>query len=208
VLLEAQTEDDVAVLPMHDEALERLGFSTAGRARRLRFGTHVDGPGVAVTAEGNLVDSMGRRGTDLDAFRLWGAHNRGNAAAAATAALAFGCTWAEVRAGAAATKPLDHRLEPVCEIGGVLYVDDSIATTPQSAIAALEAVPRPCVILVGGKDKGSDATLLVKAMAAGARGVVGIGTTGPALVDAVRRASVPAMAEAAPISWAPCAGRQ
>jgi len=191
VLLESQAEDDVAVLPAHDEALERLGFPTAGRARRVRFGTEVEGPGVVVTAEGNLVESMGRRGTDLDAFRLWGAHNRGNAAAAAAAALAFGCTWSEVRAGAAATKPLDHRLEPVVEIGGVLYVDDSIATTPQSAIAALEAVPRPCVILVGGKDKGSDASSLVKAIAAGARGVVGIGTTGAALVEAVRAAGGP-----------------
>jgi UDP-N-acetylmuramoylalanine--D-glutamate ligase len=74
-------------------------------------------------------------------------------------------------------------------------VDDSIATTPQSAAAALEAVPRPCVILVGGKDKGADAAPLLDAVRARARGVVGIGTTGPALVAALRRAGGPPAVE-------------
>jgi UDP-N-acetylmuramoylalanine--D-glutamate ligase len=109
-----------------------------------------------------------------------------NAAAAAAAARAAGATWAEVRAGALAARPLRHRLEPVTEVGGVLFVDDSIATTPQSAAAALEAVPRRCVILVGGKDKGAAPAPLLDAIALRAKAVVGIGTTGPAVVQAVQ----------------------
>jgi UDP-N-acetylmuramoylalanine--D-glutamate ligase len=74
----------------------------------------------------------------------------------------------------------------VHEAGGLLFVDDSIATTPQSAAAALAAVPRPCVILVGGKDKGADPAPLLEAVRR-ARAVVGIGTTGPGLVAALKR---------------------
>lgn len=188
-VLDAQRETDVAVLPHHDPTLASFGFPGAGAARRRWFSTEpFRGDGVHVTADGGLADAAGGGGTDLAAFRLWGRHNRGNAAAAAAAARAFGATWAEVRAGAAAVRPLPHRLEPVHEAGGLLFVDDSIATTPQSTAAALEAVPRRCVVLVGGKDKGKDAPVdvgpLLDAVAARARGVVGIGTTGPAVAAA------------------------
>lgn len=207
-LLEAQTPDDVAVLPCRDPALSAHGFETAGRARRVHFGgadEPVPAPGVRVREDGGLCEVAGGRregddargladGTDLPAFQLWGAHNRKNAAAAAAAALAAGCTWAEVRAGAAATRPLAHRLQPVHEAGGILFIDDSIATTPQSAIAALEAVPRRCVVLLGGKDKGSSMTELIEAVGRHAKGVVGIGTTGARLVEQIARATpVPAV---------------
>jgi UDP-N-acetylmuramoylalanine--D-glutamate ligase len=185
-LLDFQTEDDVAVLPERDAALEAAGFSTAGRARRVRFGASVEGEGVVLQANGDLEDAARAAGTSLAGFRLWGRHNRMNAAAAAAAARAAGATWAEVRAGALAARPLRHRLEPVTEVGGVLFVDDSIATTPQSAAAALEAVPRRCVILVGGKDKGAAPAPLLDAIALRAKAVVGIGTTGPAVVQAVQ----------------------
>jgi UDP-N-acetylmuramoylalanine--D-glutamate ligase len=195
-LLEFQTEDDVAVLPARDEALAAFGFEEAGRARRVRFGPEGPGfgpaagdarsEGVVALPGGDLADARGRGGASLEGFLLWGRHNRGNAAAAAAAARAAGATWAEVRAGALAARPLRHRLEPVAEVEGVLFVDDSIATTPQSAAAALEAVPRRCVILVGGKDKGVSPAPLLDAVALRAKAVVGVGTTGPALVRAVR----------------------
>jgi len=204
-LLDAQTAADAAVLPWRDATLDGFGFRTAGAGRRLFFDTApFVGDGVYVTEAGDLADARGAGGTDLAAFRLWGRHNRGNAAAAAAAARAFGATWAEVRAGAASVRPLPHRLEPVHEAGGILFVDDSIATTPQSTAAALEAVPRRCVVLVGGKDKGPgkgdaapvDLTPLLDAVVARARAVVGIGTTGPALVAAAAARGVTAVAAA------------
>lgn len=198
-LLDAQTAADVAVLPWRDATLDGFGFRTAGAARRLFFDTApFVGDGVHVTADGGLADARGAGGTDLAAFRLWGRHNRGNAAAAAAAARAFGATWAEVRAGAASVRPLPHRLEPVHEAAGLLFVDDSIATTPQSTAAALEAVPRRCVVLVGGKDKGKDTPVdvgpLLDAAVARARAVVGIGTTGPAVVAAAAARGLRAVA--------------
>lgn len=195
-ILDAQRTSDVAVLPARDETLARFGFYAAGAARRVLFGAETPGKGIRVTPQGDLADGAGRTGTALDGFRLWGRHNRVNAAAAAAAALAFGATWAEVRAGALATRTLRHRLEPVALARDVLFVDDSIATTPQSAAAALSAVPRPCVILVGGKSKARDGeeidpAPLLDAIAKRARAVVGIGTTGPDLVAAISQRGGP-----------------
>ena len=58
---------------------------------------------------------------------------------------------------------MPHRLYPCGEINNVLYIDDSISTTPQSAIAAMEThADKPITILLGGFDRGLDLTELAK----------------------------------------------
>ncbi len=69
---------------------------------------------------------------------------------------------------------LPHRLEPVREVDGVLWVNDSKATTVSSCRSAIQSLDRPVVVLIGGKDKGSDVTELRDALG-GARGVVAYG---------------------------------
>jgi UDP-N-acetylmuramoylalanine--D-glutamate ligase len=115
---------------------------------------------------------------------LLGPHNRRNALTAAAAVLAtLPDSAAAVTAGARATKPLPHRLAPVAEIGGVLYVDDSNATHPNSTLAALTALERPIVLIAGGKDKGADPGVLLAAVAGRAKAVVAIGTSAPRLLE-------------------------
>jgi UDP-N-acetylmuramoylalanine--D-glutamate ligase len=175
-MFDLQRHDDVAVLPGDDAAVAAHGFERAGPARRVHFGE-----GAPYRLEGNrLVGPGSPADLDLASMRLWGAHNRRNALGAAAAARQVpGVTWEHVRRGALSTQALPHRLEPVAELGGVLFVDDSNATTPQSAREALLAVPRPAVVLVGGKPKGVDITPLIEALAARAKAVVTIGTAGP-----------------------------
>jgi UDP-N-acetylmuramoylalanine--D-glutamate ligase len=179
--LDFQGPEDVAVIPADDPVVHRAGYAAAGRGRRVLFGD-----GGAYRVEGTRLS--GPEGSaDLAGFPLWGAHNLRNALAAAAAALQVkGGGWEAVRAGAFAMRPLPHRLEPVAEVGGVLFVDDSNATTPQSTAKALEAVPRPVVVLVGGKEKGVDVTPLVEAVATRARGAVTIGASGPSLLGRLR----------------------
>jgi UDP-N-acetylmuramoylalanine--D-glutamate ligase len=179
-ILDYQGPDDAAVLPADDDAVRRAGFLSAGRARRALYGA-----GAPWRLEGTRLVGPGGPLGDLAGFPLWGAHNLRNALVAATAALQVpGVTPQAVVRGALAAKPLPHRLEPVAEVDGVLYVDDSNATNPQSAVQALDSTPRPAVMLLGGKDKGLDPTPLLEAAARRARAVVGIGTSGP---DVVRR---------------------
>ncbi len=174
-MLDLQRPGDVAVLPADDATVAQHGFHGAGPARRVAYGAGTD-----ARVEGEGLRLPGGAHVPLGRMRLWGAHNRRNALAAACAALQVpGVTPAHVQAGAESTDPLPHRLQPVGEVAGVLYVDDSNATTPQSAREALEAVPRPAIVLVGGKPKGVDVTPLVDALVRKAKALVTIGTSGP-----------------------------
>jgi UDP-N-acetylmuramoylalanine--D-glutamate ligase len=110
-------------------------------------------------------------------LKLLGDHNVANALAAA---LALPPDLADRDAIAAALKqfkPLHHRLEPVREVGGVLWVNDSKATTVSAALSGVQSVGRPVVLLLGGRDKGGDFRELVPALK-GARGVIAYGEVG------------------------------
>jgi len=91
---------------------------------------------------------------------LPGRHNLANAAAAAGVALADGVNPDAVRKALREFKGVEHRLEFVVEIDGVNYINDSKATNPDSVRVALEAVPAPIVLIMGGLDKGTDFTVL------------------------------------------------
>ncbi len=123
---------------------------------------------VRVYGDGVVLD--GARVLDLARCRLPGAHNRVNVAAAVAVLDALGV---DVRAHAAALEealagfaPLPHRLEPVGTAAGVTYVDDSLATSAQAAIAACEAYPgRALTLLAGGLDRGIDYEPLARYLA-------------------------------------------
>ncbi|MDA1194676.1 MAG: UDP-N-acetylmuramoyl-L-alanine--D-glutamate ligase, partial [Planctomycetota bacterium] len=122
----------------------------------------------------------------LAGFALPGAHNQRNALAAATALLtAEPGRYDAVEAGAAASQPLPHRLQPVTEVDGVLYVDDSNATQPESTRAALRACTRPIIAILGGKDKGADPAALVADVCTRAQGVVVTGGSATRLRAAI-----------------------
>jgi UDP-N-acetylmuramoylalanine--D-glutamate ligase len=116
----------------------------------------------------------------LDGLKLAGRHNVWNAAAAAHAALAAGATPTGCVAAIGGFRPLRHRLEALATPGPVEFVDDSIATTPEAAAAAVAAFSRPVILLTGGRDKGLDWSPLVRA-AGRAKAVIAYGETGPAL---------------------------
>ena len=141
-----QGHDDVAVFPL-GLAIEDLG----GCARRVPFG-----PG------GELDDRAGALWWDdepliaHDEIRLRGAHNRANAAAAAAIALARGIERDAVRDALRTFAGVEHRLEEVARVGGVLYVNDSKATNVASTLVALASFPDAgrVHLILGGQGKG------------------------------------------------------
>jgi len=139
-LFTRMTSDDLAVLPleMKDE-LEARAFT---KARRVYF------TGTARFPENHLP----------------GAHNRANMEAAWLACRALGVREDQARAAVAAFKPLAHRLESLGEKGGVLFVDDSKATTVEAMRAAVESFDRPVRLLAGGVFKGGDLAGILPAL--------------------------------------------
>ncbi len=106
---------------------------------------------------------------------LAGEHNVQNVMAAMLAALAVGCDPVQLRDALASFRPMPHRLEPVGEIDGVLYVDDSKSTNPGSVIAALHSYDRPVVLIAGGRSKGTDFIELGVAIKQRAKALIAIG---------------------------------
>ncbi len=93
----------------------------------------------------------------VDSLHIPGHHNIDNACAAISVALNFEEVTAEtIERGIRNFHGLPHRLSFVKEVNGVKYYDDSIATTPGSAVAALKAFAQPKVLILGGSFKGSD----------------------------------------------------
>lgn len=92
----------------------------------------------------------------FEAPHLPGEHNRSNVEAAWQAVSRFGVTEPMAAEAIRNFKPLAHRIEPVREVNGVLYVDDSKATTLDAVIAAVRTFDRPVRLLMGGVWKGGD----------------------------------------------------
>lgn len=117
---------------------------------------------------------------------LPGAHNRMNCLQAAAAAYAH-CRQTEcIDRGMSSFHGLPHRLEKVAERGGISFVDDSIATTPESAICGINAFTTPVVLLAGGYDKGSDLTAMAETAADKAAAMVLVGKTAEKIAAAAR----------------------
>lgn len=91
-----------------------------------------------------------------DALKLPGAHNFDNACAAINAVWQFTQNTEVIERGLAAFTGLKHRLKFVREADGVKFYDDSIATTPGSAIAAMKAFAAPKIMILGGSSKGAE----------------------------------------------------
>lgn len=101
---------------------------------------------------------------DTDALPVLGPHNLLNVKAALCACGAYGIDAREVIPFLYSFKPLEHRLEPVGTFGGVTFVNDSISTIPQAAIAACQTLGRVDFLLLGGFDRDIDYQPLVEYM--------------------------------------------
>ena len=126
----------------------------------------------------------------LDEVPLAGMHNVQNVMAALLAVLAAGAEPHELREGVKSFMAMAHRLQPVGDIGGVLFVDDSKATNPGSVIAALHAYERPIVLIAGGKSKNTDFTELGRVIDERVKALVVIGEAANEIASHVYRTPI------------------
>lgn len=137
------------------------------RSRELPFmakSAVASGAGDAFLSGESFTARVGDVSVDIDTqkMQIKGLHNAYDAMAAALAALAAGVAPEQVAESIYDFSPVEHRLEPVAEIDGVQYINDSKATNVDSVWYALESMTRPVVWIAGGTDKGNDYTPLIE----------------------------------------------
>ena len=160
-IFENQQPDDFAVLNADDPTCVELAGRT--RAQVFWFSRKRDVEAGAFVRDGRICfrrDGSEQQIMPVSEIPLKGSHNLDNALAAACASALMGCPPEKIRAAIRNFKAVEHRLEYVTTIRGVEYYNDSKATNVDATIKALESFPANIHLILGGKDKGSDYTVL------------------------------------------------
>jgi UDP-N-acetylmuramoylalanine--D-glutamate ligase len=160
-IFENQQPGDFAVLNEDDPTCRTLRDRT--RAEVFWFSRKQEVQNGAWVRDGKILfrDASGQREIMLvNEIPLKGAHNVENVLAGVCAGALMGCEPARIRKAIQEFKAVEHRLEYVATIKGVEYFNDSKATNVDATIKALESFPKNIHLILGGKDKGSDYTVL------------------------------------------------
>ena len=163
-IFENQAPEDTAVINRMDPEVKKLAATCRAAVKPFfhagRNGTVTDA-GAEIFTDRILIHTGAKPLIlDLQQAPLTGTHNHENIAAAALAALAAGGSTAGIQKAIDTFRGLAHRLEAVATINGVLYVDDSKGTNVDAVARALETFDRPTILIMGGRDKGGDYTVL------------------------------------------------
>jgi len=174
-IFQNQQPEDAAVVNADDPVAARLMpegprpflFS---RQKTVDAGTCLEGGRLVFRSAGQSVGLLER--SDIG---LRGEHNVENVLAAACVAMLAGAAPGAIREAVRGFPGVEHRLEFVAEIAGVSYYNDSKATNVDAALKSIAAFPANLLVILGGKDKGSDFTALSAPLAERARLVLLIG---------------------------------
>ena len=161
--------DDEITIKHLDEILIKAKKLPFTQKTKVEEGAFIEEDKIVVKYENEECDIF------LNELALGGRHNIYNSMAAALTAKAMDVDNKVIKESLASFKAVEHRLENVLSIGGVLYINDSKATNVDAAWYALECQNRPVVWIVGGTDKGNDYKLLEALVKEKVKGIVCMG---------------------------------
>ncbi|MBO8159320.1 UDP-N-acetylmuramoyl-L-alanine--D-glutamate ligase [Thermosyntropha sp.] len=152
-----QRAEDFAVLNYDDDLVRNL--ASLSKAKVIFFSiSHILNEGLFIKKDRIVVRLNGEENEicRLEDILLKGKHNLENVLCAASIALLAGVKGEVIKETLRTFKGVRHRMEEVGIIDGILYVNDSKATNPESALKALEAYNSPVILIAGGRNKGAD----------------------------------------------------
>lgn len=187
-ILRYQDENGIAILNYDDGISRNLKSLVRGKlfyfSRRVRLsqGAFLDGDKLVIKLAGTTEVIAPR-----SELKLLGDHNIENILAAALVARLAGVSLPIISQVVCSFNGVEHRLEQVREVNGVLYYNDSIATTPTRAIAGLKAMTRPTVLIAGGYDKNLPFEGLAAEIVRSCETLIVLGVTAPLISAAVKK---------------------
>ena len=185
-VFENQNERDWMVINADDPAA--LALARAGRARRVHFSSRTpleSGVVVGLDAIRFRQSGLDEMLIPLSAVKLLGPHLVADVAAAAAVAKLAGVSATTMTRVVESFPGLEHALEPVAEVRGVRFVNDSKATNVEAALRAIESFGPGLVVIMGGRYKGGDFGRLRQPLIARGATVVAIGEARPQIVEAL-----------------------
>jgi len=185
-LFETQRENDWAILNADDPVTVEFGRRTPATVAWFSSSHPVSGAWL----DGEVIRVEDAELVNVRELRLRGRHNYENVMAAALMAKRAGAEWPRIGSAAKTFAPVEHRLELVQEIDGVAYYNDSKATSVDATLKAMGAFPGGLWIILGGKDKDSDYTVLRGPLHAKARAALLIGSAAKKIASQIGDATL------------------
>jgi UDP-N-acetylmuramoylalanine--D-glutamate ligase len=167
-ILRFQSGSDFAVInkdypASHDSDIHTIGqVFRISREREVGNGCFVEGEFVWYNRDGKKEKII-----EIERIKLLGKHNLENVCAASCAAILAGVSIKNIAKVLEEFGGLEHRLEFVGEKNGILFYNDSLATVPEAAIEAMEALPDAETLIAGGFDRGLDYSSLAQYLSLG-----------------------------------------
>ena len=186
-LFETQEPGDTAVLNADDPITVEFAGRTSGSTTWFSGSRQVTGAWM----EGDVIKLQGEALLNVRDLRLRGRHNFENVMAAALITERAGAQPLQIAKAAATFAPVEHRLELVRELDGVTYYNDSKATSVDATLKAIGAFSGGLWIILGGKDKNSDYTVLREPLHTKARAALLIGAAAAKIAGQLGNNTVP-----------------
>jgi UDP-N-acetylmuramoylalanine--D-glutamate ligase len=140
-----------------------------------------------VSLENGFITFLGEKIIDVSKVKLIGKHNVENIMIAVSVARILGVPNEVIEEAVYSFSPLPHRMELVLELDGVKYINDSKATTINAMVSGIMSIEGDIILIAGGLDKGMDFSEAVPAIKERVKYVITIGSTGPRIVDELRK---------------------
>jgi len=161
-IIENQTEKDCFICCEDDEIItNKLRLLTThihplffSMKHEIKKGAYIKGDQMMLRIQEERVSMS------INDFALKGNHNNYNTMAACIATSVIGIRKEKIREAVQDFKGLEHRMEHVANVRGVEFINDSKATNMNSTWYALESMTKPCILVLGGTDKGNDYSLI------------------------------------------------
>ncbi len=185
-LWQYQYSDDIAVYRAEDPLLEEMLRLSAAQTKIPFCSDHALSRGAYIADGAVYYDE--HKICKISDVPLLGAHNLENICAAVAACYDIIHDTDILERAIKTFKSLPHRLQPIAEIDGVQYIDDSISTNPDTAIAALKTFPEPKVVILGGSDKGLNFTdLATEITRSNVKYIIIMGSTANKIVESLKK---------------------
>lgn len=184
-----QKQEDYTVLNWDDEQTRKLSSLTNSKtlffSRKdvLDEGAYVEDGYLTI-----VLNNKKEKIIDIKDIFIPGEHNLENALAASLMAYCLGVEAHTIRKVLKEFKGVEHRIEYVTEIDGVIYYNDSKGTNPDSSIKAIKTMTRPTILIAGGYDKGSDFDEFVSYFKGKVKALILLGETADKIKESAQRA--------------------